>query len=337
MTSQMRIVGTFNLVDGKFVSTDKNRSDFNAGKAVPIPADQIASYYPLKTAASITVGGTLNRLTLKAGESYPVPNGKRIILEATSEHILFTEVFNKKPKLGLYIQSPIGFHQTWLDYIRRSTADNLQATQILAEWELQFLIGVLAGTSWKGLSAVIGMDLFQEAITKQKRKATTSAIRTLQVLFSFKRELRPIAPTLESVISDMLWVSLLKGQTQHLLPTMANDPKVASRAAGTIVTQLSTQALNSRLTVSAFIWTIVSQLGTKALLTMPAAISETANSFQPSTPEAVVEKIKELVSTLGIVLSDTEKTYIFNELKENPQKIRAIFARMVADLKNLPR
>lgn len=61
MTSKMRIVGTFNLVDGNFVSTDKNRSDFNAGKAVPIPADQIASYYPLKATSSINVGGTLNR------------------------------------------------------------------------------------------------------------------------------------------------------------------------------------------------------------------------------------------------------------------------------------
>lgn len=337
MTSQMRIVGTFNLVDGKFVSIDKNRSDFNAGRAVPVPVRQIASYYPLKTTSSISVGGTLNRLILKAGENYPVTNGKRIILEATNEHILFAEASSAKPILGLYIQSPNGFHQAWLDYIRRNAVHSLQAAQVLAEWELQFLIGVLAGTSWKGLSAVIGMDLFQEVITKQKRKATTSAVRTLQVLFAFKSELRQVAPVLESVISDMLWVSLLKGQGQHLLPTMANDPKVASRAAGTIVAQLSNQVLNSRLTVSAFIWTIVSQVGTKALLTVPAALSETVNSFQPSSPEAVADKIKELVSTLDMVLSDAERNAIVRELSANPLKISAIFTRMLAEVKSLPR
>jgi len=68
MGSQLRIVGTFNYVDGKFVSIDTNRQDFNQGKAIPIPVDQIQKHYPLKAHSSITVGGLLNNLTLKSLE-----------------------------------------------------------------------------------------------------------------------------------------------------------------------------------------------------------------------------------------------------------------------------
>lgn len=41
MGNQLRIVGTFNYVNGKFVSVDTNRSEFNSGKAIFVPVDQI--------------------------------------------------------------------------------------------------------------------------------------------------------------------------------------------------------------------------------------------------------------------------------------------------------
>ncbi len=335
MGEEIRIIGTFHHVDGKFVSIDANRRNFNKGLAISIPFDQIKNYYPLKTHSVFNIGGLLNGITLKSGETYPAPDAKRVILEATHDRVIFVEI-KKYSKPGLYIQTPSGFHQDWLDFIRLNSAKSLEATRVLAEWEVQFLVGVVAGTSWKGLALVIGVDVFEEAITKKKSKATKDAVRTLQVLFKTKRELKQVAPTLESVLSDLVWMSLLKGQANYLAPTMLNDPKIAARAAGTIVTQISTQALDQRLTISSFIWSILTQVGTKAALTVPAALSKTVESFSPSSPAAAVEKIQEMFSSLNIVLSDSEKKAIIKELSDNPDKIRKIFLRMNQEMKAPP-
>lgn len=69
MSTQLRIVGTFSYVDGKFVSIDTNRKDFNDGRAIPISVAQIQNYYPLKAQSSITVGGLLNSLALTGHRS----------------------------------------------------------------------------------------------------------------------------------------------------------------------------------------------------------------------------------------------------------------------------
>lgn len=278
----------------------------------------------------------MNRLTLKSGETYPVPEGNRIIIEATKDRVVFVELRKGNYKPMCFIQRPSGFHQEWLDFVRLGAARSLKSAQVLAEWEVQFLVGVVAGTGWKGLSLVIGVDLFEESITKTKTKATKDTVRVLQILFKFKYELRQVAPTLESVLTDMIWVSLLKGQSQYLVPSMLNDPKVAARAAGTIAAQIGKQALDQRLTISSFVWSILLQVGTKASLTVPAAISATVDSFTPSRAEDAVAKIEEMLATLKIALSDAERQGIIKELQANPVQIRSIFERMIQEMKIQP-
>lgn len=336
MQNQIRIVGTFNYEDGKFVSVNKNKQDFQNGQAIPIPADQIKNYYPLRSDSQLVVGGGLNHITLKAGETYFVRKGRRVIVEATKDHVIFIQISETKVLPGFFIQTPSGFHQEWLDLIRANTAQNLSATQVLAEWEVQFLVGMVAGSGWKGLTLVIGADLFEEAITKKKTKATKDAIRTLQVLLTFRKELTAVAPTLTSVITDIVWLSLLKGQEQHLLPAMTSDPKIAARAAGTITAQLGKQALDRRLTISSFIWSVLSQLGVKGVMTIPAAISDTVDSFEPTDAATVIAKLDEMLHTIDIVLSDAEKKAIIRELEQNPGKIRGIFEKMLKNLKSPP-
>ncbi|MCR6651284.1 MAG: hypothetical protein NVV73_07235 [Cellvibrionaceae bacterium] len=43
------------------------------------------------------------------------------------------------------------------------------------------------------------------------------------------------------VISDLKWLTLLRGQQQFLVSEMAKDPKVAARAAGTIQLNLASK------------------------------------------------------------------------------------------------
>ncbi len=257
MSIPMRIVGTFKYEDGKFVSAesiDKNRNDFNHHKTVSIPTKDIAQYYPMNLRSRVKVGSALNQMTLVAGETYFVPGGRRIILEAKNQHILF--IFNSNNKIeppGFYIQSPQGFHQEWLDLVRISASKNLQGARILAEWEIQFLVGVVAGASWTGFAIVIGMSFLEEAITGKNRKAVTDLITMIDVLTKHQERLKKVAPTLESVLVGMFWLTLLKGQQEHLIPTMAKDPKMAARAAGTIAAKLGNQALDGRLTAASVI------------------------------------------------------------------------------------
>lgn len=332
MGSQLRIVGTFELKDGKFVSTNTNKQAFLDGNAIQVPVDQITKYYPLDTRSRVTVGNPLNQLTLAAGETYHTPGGKRVILEAKSHQVLFVAINDNKALPQFYLQKPSGFHQAWLDTIRLKAASSLKSVETLAHWEVEFLTGCIAGLGWKGLSLVIGSDILREAVSQRKTESIKKTVRTLQVIFRFKRELREVAPTLEAVISDTLWLTLLKGQGDHLLPAMLQDPKSASRAAGTIAVQLDRQALNNRLTVSSIIWTVCSQFGVKSVVKIPDAASRTLKEYDVSSPEALVTTVEGLTDTLGITLSKQELRAIAKEIEAHPKEIADIFSKMIKAL-----
>jgi hypothetical protein len=139
------------------------------------------------------------------------------------------------------------------------------------------------------------------------------------------------------VVFDTLWFTLLKGQAQFLLPTMANDPKVASRAAGTIAVQLGRKALDQRLTVSSIIWSALSQLAIKGVLSVPATMSNTINNIKSTDPETVLKNVDTAHKSLEVVLSESEKNTILKELKDNPIKIASIFGKIIMDLKTPPK
>lgn len=97
------------------------------------------------------------------------------------------------------------------------------------------------------------------------------------------------------VISDLKWLTLLRGQQQFLVSEMAKDPKVAARAAGTIAAELGKQAMDQRLTVTSFIWTMLSQVGIKARLTVPAALSKTVDQLSSTDSASIVTNIEKCV------------------------------------------
>lgn len=336
MTGPIRILGTFNYEDGKFVSVDKNRKNFNRHRAIEIPYREIANYYPINTISRAVAGGGLNFVTVKAGETYPVVGGRRIVIEAKPESILFVFVSDKKKLPRLFMQTPSGFHSDWLAYVQNLAASRLAATVVLAEWEIQFLAGVCAGIGWKGLAFVVGMDVFEEAVTGEKRKATRELVKVLRILGKTKIRLKKVAPTLESVISELLWFSLLKGQYNHMIHVMAHDPKIASRAAGTITVQLSKQAIDKRLTVTSVLWSICMQFAIKATTSIPAAAKATVDQFKDSGD---IEKFKanldRTLHSVGIVMSDKEKKMIVEEIKSQPEIIAEIFKDMSDEMKSL--
>ncbi len=148
--------------------------------------------------------------------------------------------------------------------------------------------------------------------------------------------LKVIAPVLESVLFDLLWFSLLKGQYTHLFGVMKSDPKVAARAAGTISVQLGRQALDSRLTVTSVLWTLVMQFATKLATSIPAAANATVNQFKDT--DSIQEFKANLDSSLhsvGIVMSDTEKNAIVKEIKAHPKEMAEIFKNMANEMKLL--
>lgn len=337
MKNEVRIVGTFEYQEGKLVSVDQNRRLFDAHKAVPIPANQIGIYYPLKTASSLKVGSGFTSITLRSGETYPAAiSARRVILEVSRERVIFVEHSSSQRVPSFFIQTPYGFHQQWLDVIRRDAASKTAAAVVLAEWEVQFLVGAIAGASWTGLAVVIGVDMLEEAMTRKKTKATKEAVRVIQVLAAARRELIVVAPTLTEVVSDMVWLTLLGGQQQFLVSEMAKDPKVAARAAGTIVVQLGKQALDQRLTVTSFIWATLSQVGVKGALTVPVALGKTIDHLSSTEPEAIIDNIEVVLRDLNIVLTPQKKQAILGELRAEPVKIPAIFAKMIKQLSESP-
>lgn len=336
MGKQLRIIGTFELKNGVYTSVASNRRAFEEGHPVQVPIGQISRYYPLDTRSKTVVGNPLNQLSLIAGETYFVPGEKRIILEAKQHQILFVSIADNNSLPQIYLQKPSGFHQAWLDTVRLKAAHRLKPAATLAHWEVEFLIGCVAGLGWRGLALVIGTDIIREATTRSKTDSINKTIRTLQVIYQFKKELRDVAPTLESVISDTIWLSLLRGQGEHLLPAMLQDPQSAARAAGTITVQLDRKRINERLTTSSIIWTLCSQFGLKATAKIPDATSKTIKEYDISTPEALANTVIKVAEERHITISEEKLGKISQEATRNPEEIAAIFTRMIKTMKLPP-
>lgn len=200
---------------------------------------------------------------------------------------------------------------------------------------MQFLVGAVAGTGWLGLASVIGVDILEEIVTGKKRKATGDLVKVLRIMSKTRKRLQNFAPTLESVLFDLLWFSLLQGQFQHILPAMGNDPKVASRAAGTIAVQLGQQALDSRLTVTSVLWSMFMQFSIKMTTSIPSAAKSTVDQFK-NTNDEFNNNLSNVLQSVGIILSEDEKKKIIEEIEANPNEIKNTFCDLLKELKALP-
>jgi hypothetical protein len=316
---------------------DQRANQINAGSGYPkeIPYGQFQKYEPIRTDTSLVLSSFFWRNTpVKAGQIFKTTQGKRLVLEGNNNRVIYILINSKsKDNNKVFIQTPEGFAGDITTYPVEKAGENLQTTKKIAEYEVQFLVGVISGTSWTGFFTVLGVDALEFTINNKDKFAKWNEIT--KVCLKTRSDLKQYAPTLYDKLIYTTLLSAWKGTqlaadhasdiAENMVEAALKDPKIIGRGTGVIAAKLGMQGLNGRISILSAVWTILLTVVTKALASIPGAVKLTADDIKALSPEEKVgmaKKIVEMMRNVGVVVTKSEAEQIIDEVQAHPQELK---------------
>ncbi|MEM9501380.1 MAG: hypothetical protein AAF941_05990 [Pseudomonadota bacterium] len=268
-----------------------------------------------------------------AGETWEAVGGKRLILSARQWSVnaggkikpagvvYFMQATSrtKSRKIGeVYQQSRAGFVGDIFDAPIEIAGKRLKSTQVLAEMEVNLLLGIVTtvvpAVWWidKGLSAT-------EWIVFNRKKFPTW-IAAIKLILKARRILKTHCPTLWDKIVDAALLGAWKGTKAFVamfgediagnIPeaAIADEGKLA-KATGGLVGKLGTEAVRGRLSALKVIWIVLKAIATHAALSTPGAIKIT---YKEKKDAAL--KLVESLKRAGVALSERDAAKVIDEV-----------------------
>jgi len=281
-----------------------------------LSADQVNHIIPTND-SELMIGGIWG--VAKKGQTWMATDGVRVVLWAGYSGVYYVLMNDRSPWNGtVYVQSPKGFIGEVTTFPLIEAARRAAPLAKLAEYEMQFLIGICSCVSGVGFVAVMGTDALKFILENKDNFAKWS--KAISAGVTARDILKQHTPMLYEKILDgvllSVWASL-PSIGGNLPDAVAKDPKIAARGAGVIVGKLGKKAMAQRLSVLSVVWTILWTVLVKAASSIPGALKITASEQQ--------QRAVELVSTLrkvGVHIHDEEARKIIQEVTRNSEKVR---------------
>ena len=273
---------------------------------------QVNEVIPANDDSQLLIGGRWGYA--KKGQTCMATDGLRVVLWAGHLGVFYVLVNELSPCNGIsYFQTPKGFIDEvktfpFIDAARRATP-----IAKLAEYEMQFLMGVCSCVSSVGFVTVMGTDALKFVLKNKDNFARWS--KAVSVCFRVRDILKEHTPTLYEKILDLVLLSAwggLKSIGGNLPEAMATDPMISARGAGVLVGKLGKKVMAQRLSALSVIWTILWTVLTKVASSIPGALKLTVSDQQQNA-----EQIVAALGSIGVPISDKEARKIIEEIMRN--------------------
>jgi len=336
-------------------NNNQNR-DLNKG-ANPrlVTQSEFASMQPLNTTTKVKIPNIIwLNAPIEAGIVFATSQGNRFVLEANTVRVLYILQNPRSPNNNkLFVQPTNGFMADVMYFPYEDAGRNLQVTKKIAEYEIQFIIGIFSVTSWTAFTIVLGTDVTEFLVKNNENLPRWK--RIVVACAETRTTLKQYAPTLYNklVYSTLLiaWegtkfatdtgsasvhannnaantgraaghgVSKVAGS---LADAAIQDPKIAGRGAGIIVGKIGLQAANGRITVLSVVWTVLFTVATKALSAIPGAVSTAVGSLKDSSLKEKAEVARQLLDIIknsDIKITKEEAETIVSEVYAHPKEL----------------
>jgi hypothetical protein len=276
----------------------------------PVPIEHPETVLPRCDPRTVLhIGGIWGQI--RAGQTVMASDGFRFVWEANST-IVFYSLKGK-----FYGQSAQGF----INEVRTAPAivgaRRAEFMAKVAEVEMKFLMGIVAGSSGVGFAIVIGVEVTEFMVENRENFGKWKS--QLEAVLKSREYLKTYAPT----IYDKLFNAVLKQvykDTKAQIPDAIAAETVAF-GVGVVVGTVGKTLAKGKFSVLALVFVILEQIVIRFLLNVgPEAFKLTANEYQKMAEE-IIKKAREA----GITLQQGDVKKIIEEARQHPQEIKQAY------------
>ncbi len=269
----------------------------------------------------------------RAGEVWQGLKGRRLLMHASPSMVIFVGMDG--PEAGkLYLQRGAAFHGDITTAPAIMGAQRALPMARLVEYEMQFIMGVVATTSGVGLVAVVGTDVLRFFV--EHRQQLPMWRKVIAALLTSRAVLKKHAPTLwDAIVHKTLlfaWrgvegVAVVAGGdiAGNVPQAIVSNPAIIGRGLGMIVGTIGAQVAKGRINAIGLSFSILSKIVAKTLSAMPGAIKATAQQYTAEGKELV-----EAIRSGGGHLSEEDAAKIIAELQAHGAEVKAAIDNLVA-------
>ncbi|GAB1262188.1 hypothetical protein [Aurantivibrio plasticivorans] len=311
------------------------------GYPVEIKPGKLAQYQPLNTKTQLRINNFVWANTpIKPGVTFLTSQGARLVLEANNSRVIYVIVSQGADLNKVFSQPARGYINDVVTYPFEEAGRNLQTTKKIAEYEVQFLIGMMSTTGWLAFIAVLSTDVLHFCVKNSGNFSYWK--QAFQASLKANADLKQYAPMLRKKLLHSAFLAALEGTnfavseagdfTGNLAEAAINDPNIAGRGAGIIAGKITPSLLEGRLTALSACWTILATVATKAASAIPGALAGVAEDVSKLPLEDKAALARELVAAIrqsDIHLSESEAQTIVDEVTDHPLEL----AKVLKDLK----
>ncbi len=275
---------------------------------------QMAAQLVFNPSMSAHAGGIWG--TIRPGQNYMASDGIRQVVHADNSQIFY---FVKGELWGQEAQSFISEIRT---YPAIRGAQGAVGMAMLAEFQVNLLLGIVASSTGVGAAIVIGTDVFKFLITNKENFGKWH--RMIKAVLKARDTLKTKAPILYERVFDaflrQLWTASTSG-----MPAAMSKPDTAGKLTGAMVGKFGTKVLQARFSVLGAVWIILSTVASKVATSVPSAISVSVGEYKK-----LAEDLIRQLQAIGVSLSQKDAEQIFREIAKNPGEIARVFAELKA-------
>lgn len=281
----------------------------------PVALDFQAAEKLIDPASKLPIGGIWG--DVKSGETWLGTDGSRLVMTASYRGVIY--LLNTDGRI--YLQSARGFVGEVTTYPFIEGARRAAPMVRLIELEIQFILGIVGATSGVGFVAVAGSSILAFVVENRQNFAKWS--RLASALMTARSSLKQIAPTLYDKVFDALLFVLIKDVIPNTPGAITADG--AAKMVGAIVGKLGKKAAEGKFSVLTILMTLLGNVATKCLTSVPKAISVTAGEYKQSA-----DKLVDTLRASGVTISLDDAQKIFEEIRQHPKEIRDLLGKIEA-------
>jgi hypothetical protein len=250
-------------------------------------------------------GSTVGQV--RSGETWTVSDGPRLVWSADSRRVIYSQ------RGKFYEQSSRGFEAE----VRTSHAveggRRAEFMARIAEVEMKFLMGVVAGSSGLGFAAVVGPELAMWYY--RNRDNFEKWQRQLDSVLRVRAFLKKHTPTLY----DRVFNALLR-QYLSKIPDAITAETVAF-AAGVILGEVGEKLAAGKFSILWLVWAVVWQIGKRFVLDVSYPAYKLTEDEYRKLAQEIISKLREG----GVTIDQATVKKIVEEVKHHPKEIKEAF------------
>ncbi|MFM0277693.1 hypothetical protein P0D75_06685 [Paraburkholderia sediminicola] len=254
--------------------------------------------------------------TVTAGQTVLASDGPRFIWYADSANAVYSQggKFYKQTAKGFAAEVQTS---PFVEAGRRS----LFMARV-AEVEMKWLLGILAGSSGTGFALVIGSEIAEFIVTN--RNDFTKWTAQYRAVLEARDYLKRFAPTLYEKVFNSILHRVFRDWWSNVPDAITSE--AVAFGVGVVIGGVGKKVAAGRFSLWALIFLVVEQLCVRfALSVSPEAFKLTEAEYR-RTAAQIIEKLK----GAGVNISDQDIKKIVDEVRGHPNEIRKAYDLMKA-------